>query len=231
MIQSNRKTRFERTERAYMRMQAELFGGGKIPHGISLPVIRKSGDAYRLAAFVFFFTASDVRKGRIGRPTMWVEADIRTGRIIAEHQTRENEFSNAGYKEMLDIRGQGISDRKHQLRLLEMLDPIRREASEGRIQNEAYASYLKQAEAEMPEPYRRFYGDLSDISPVTVSHASNDRKRSDRQVSPTERHREKGMVIASFYLDRESYSAIRRMANEQQTSMSAVLRSLLKEMR
>ena len=140
------RKRFERTEKAYKRMQAEVFGGEKVPHGMSLPVIRRSGDEYRLASFVFFFTASDVRKGRIGRPTMWVEADIRTGHVVAEHQSRESEFSDAGYKEMLDIRGQGISDRRHQLSLLEMLDPLRKTAAEGSIDEKTYGEYLKKAQ-------------------------------------------------------------------------------------
>ena len=202
------RKRFERTEKAYKRMQVEVFGGEKVPHGMSLPVIRRSGDEYRLASFVFFFTASDVRKGRIGRPTMWVEADIRTGHVVAEHQSRESEFSDAGYKEMLDIRGQGISDRRHQLSLLEMLDPLRKTAAEGSIDEKTYGEYLKKAQAEMPASYRRFYVDLSDVSPVLHSNKE---------------------VIASFYIDRRSHEMLRRMAFEQGTSMSSILCGILRK--
>lgn len=223
------RKRFERTEKAYERMQAEVFGGGKVPHGMSLPVIRRSGDEYRLASFVFFFTASDVRKGRIGRPTMWVEADIRTGHVVAEHQTRESEFSDAGYKEMLDIRGQGISDRRHQLSLLEMLDPLRKTAAEGSIDEKTYGEYLKKAQAEMPASYRRFYVDLSDVSPVLHSNKEKAEKRSRRRISAHAGGSESGRVIASFYIDRRSHEMLRRMAFEQGTSMSSVLCGILRK--
>lgn len=223
------RKRFERTEKAYERMQAEVFGGEKVPHGMSLPVIRRSGDEYRLASFVFFFTASDVRKGRIGRPTMWVEADIRTGHVVAEHQTRESEFSDAGYKEMLDIRGQGISDRRHQLSLLEMLDPLRKTAAEGSIDEKTYGEYLKKAQAEMPASYRRFYVDLSDVSPVLHSNKEKAEKRSRRRISAHAGGSESGRVIASFYIDRRSHEMLRRMAFEQGTSMSSVLCGILRK--
>lgn len=223
------RKRFERTEKAYKRMQAEVFGGEKVPHGMSLPVIRRSGDEYRLASFVFFFTASDVRKGRIGRPTMWVEADIRTGHVVAEHQSRESEFSDAGYKEMLDIRGQGISDRRHQLPLLKMLDPLRKTAAEGSIDEKTYGEYLKKAQAEMPASYRRFYVDLSDVSPVLHSNKEKAEKRSRRRISAHAGGSESGRVIASFYIDRRSHEMLRRMAFEQGTSMSSVLCGILRK--
>lgn len=223
------RKRFERTEKAYKRMQVEVFGGEKVPHGMSLPVIRRSGDEYRLASFVFFFTASDVRKGRIERPTMWVEADIRTGHVVAEHQSRESEFSDAGYKEMLDIRGQGISDRRHQLSLLEMLDPLRKTAAEGSIDEKTYGEYLKKAQAEMPASYRRFYVDLSDVSPVLHSNKEKAEKRSRRRISAHAGGSESGRVIASFYIDRRSHEMLRRMAFEQGTSMSSVLCGILRK--
>lgn len=224
-----RRIRLERTETAYKRMRSEIFGGEKIPCGMSLPVIRRCGDEYRLAAFVFFFTASDVRKGRIGRPTMWIEADIRTGHVVAEHQTRENEFSDAGYKEMLDIRGQGISDRSHQLSLLEMLDPLRRTAVEGRIDSEEYGEYLKKAQAEMPASYRRFYADLSDVSPVPDSNRENAEKRLRRRISRENEDAGKRKMIVSFYIERKSHEMLRRMAFEQGKSMSSVLCGILRK--
>lgn len=223
------RKRFERTEKAYKRMQVEVFGGEKVPHGMSLPVIRRSGDEYRLASFVFFFTASDVRKGRIERPTMWVEADIRTGHVVAEHQSRESEFSDAGYKEMLDIRGQGISDRRHQLSLLEMLDPLRKTAAEGSIDEKTYGEYLKKAQAEMPASYRRFYVDLSDVSPVLHSNKEKAEKRSSRRIPARTGGSESGRVIASFYIDRRSHEMLRRMAFEQGTSMSSILCGILRK--
>lgn len=224
-----RRARLERTETAYERMQSEIFGGEKIPHGMSLPVIRRSRDEYRLAAFVFFFTASDVRKGRIGRPTMWIEADIRTGHVVAEHQTRESEFSDAGYKEMLDIRGQGISDRRHQLSLLEMLDPLRRTAAEGRIDSEEYGKYLQKAQAEMPTSYRRFYADLSDVSPVPDSSRRNAEKRLRKRISKENGDAGERKKIVSFYIDRKSHEMLRRMAFEQGKSMSSVLCGILRK--
>ena len=223
------RKRFERTEKAYKRMQVEVFGGEKVPHGMSLPVIRRSGDEYRLASFVFFFTASDVRKGRIERPTMWVEADIRTGHVVAEHQSRESEFSDAGYKEMLDIRGQGITDRRHQLSLLEMLDPLRKTAAEGSIDEKTYGEYLKKAQAEMPASYRRFYVDLSDVSPVLHSNKEKAEKRSSRRIPARTGGSESGRVIASFYIDRRSHEMLRRMAFEQGTSMSSILCGILRK--
>lgn len=229
MRKERRKAKFERSEKAYGRMQMELFGGAKIPHGMSLPVIRRCGDEYRLASFVFFFTASDVRKGKIGRPTMWVEADIRTGHVVAEHQSRESEFSDAGYKEMLDIRGQGITDRRHQLSLLEMLDPLRKSAAEGSVDEKAYGEYLKKAQAEMPASYRRFYADLSDVSPVPHSNKEKTEKRSSRRIPAHAGGSENGRVIASFYIDRRSHEMLRRMAFEQGTSMSSVLCGILRK--
>lgn len=229
MRKERRKAKFERSEKAYGRMQMELFGGAKIPHGMSLPVIRRCGDEYRLAAFVFFFTASDVRKGKIGRPTMWVEADIRTGHVVAEHQSRESEFSDAGYKEMLDIRGQGISDRRHQLTLLEMLDPLRKTAAEGSVDEKACGEYLQKAQAEMPASYRRFYADLSDVSPVPYSSRRNAEKRLRKRISRENEDAGERKKIVSFYIDRKSHEMLRRMAFEQGKSMSSILCGILRK--
>ena len=170
-----------------------------------------------------------VRKGKIGRPTMWVEADIRTGHVVAEHQSRESEFSDAGYKEMLDIRGQGITDRRHQLSLLEMLDPLRKTAAEGSIDEKTYGEYLKKAQAEMPASYRRFYADLSDVSPVSHSNKEKAEKRSSRRIPARTGGSENRRVIASFYIDRRSHEMLRRMAFEQGTSMSSVLCGILRK--
>lgn len=68
-------------------------GGRKIPHGVSNPVFRKNenGDIV-VAAFVYTYSAEELRSKQIKRPSHWITVDIKNGNVIHEYNCAENDF-------------------------------------------------------------------------------------------------------------------------------------------
>ena len=145
-------------------IQKSILGGSKVPHSTSYPVIHKEGGKYMLAVFTVFFTSEDIKDGKVSRPSMWAVADIKTGKIIEERQTKDAEFSGASYDVKYDIRSNDNYDTSNEYydKAFAILDSCREKIiSTGECDNAAYRSYLDKIVANIPKDYQRFYFDLS----------------------------------------------------------------------
>lgn len=145
-------------------IQMSILGGKKIPHSTSYPVLYKENEKYYLAVFVFFYSREDIEAGAVERPTMWAIADIETGEIIEERQTKDKDFSNAPYDVKYNIRSDAQYDtsKKYYDEAFAILDSSRSKLIEtGKFYPGEYKYYLDKIVANIPEEYKRFYYDLS----------------------------------------------------------------------
>ena len=141
-----------------------LLGGVKTPHSVSQPVLCKVSDQYYLAVFVFFYTREDIEAGAVNRPTMWAIADIETGEIIKEYETKENDFSDAPYDVKYNIKSDAQYDtsKEYYDKAFAILDSVREKLiSSGKLYSLEYKAYLDRILANIPQDYQRFYRDLS----------------------------------------------------------------------
>lgn len=148
----------------YGRIQTNVLGGAKIPHSTSRPVLYKENGKYYLAVFVFFYTKEDIEVGAVDRPTVWAIADIETGEIIEERQTKENDFSDASYDVKYNVRSDAQYDtsKKYYDDAFAILDSVRKKIiSTGKLYKLEYKYYLDKILANIPKDYQRFYTDLS----------------------------------------------------------------------
>lgn len=144
--------------------QKNIMVGRKIPHSISQPVVFFENGNYYLAAFIFFYTKNDIENGKIDRPAMWVIADIETGDIIREYETKEREFSDAVYDVKYNIRADRTYDTSEEYydRAFSLLDVVREKIiRNGEFCKEEYQQYLNMILANTPLSYQRFYINLS----------------------------------------------------------------------
>lgn len=120
-----------------------------MPHNTSYPVIYNEGGKYYLAVFTFFYSREDIEAGSVERPSMWAMADIETGEIIKEYETKIKEFSDAPYDVKYNIRSdvQYDTSKEYYDKAFVILDSVR-----ARIINDG--KFYK-------EEYQCFYTDLS----------------------------------------------------------------------
>ena len=156
---------FKSSKEANTKLQAEALYEKKAPHSTSYPVIHEENGDYYLAAFVFFFTANDIREGMVDRPIYWVLADIKTGELLQRYNTKDKEFSAAQYDVKYDIKS---SDKKYDIsksyyeEAFAILDEVRTEIIySNQFDNDKYQEYLNKILASTPADYQRFYLDLS----------------------------------------------------------------------
>lgn len=145
-------------------INSNILSGSKIPHSTSYPVIRRENEKYYLAVFVFLFTREDIEMGKVDRPTVWAIADIKTGEIIEERQTKEKDFSSASYDIKYDVHADGQYDtsKKYYEKAFAILDSVREKIiKDGKFYRSEYQYYLDMILANIPKEYRRFYTDLS----------------------------------------------------------------------
>lgn len=152
------------SKQCYVNFQKRVLGGIKIPHSTSQPVIYQENGRYYLAFFVFYYSRDDINLGVINRPTLWAIADLETGKIIEERETKNNDFSNARYDMKYNVRAdkQYDTSRKYYDEAFAILDSVRYELIKtGMINKEEYKLYLDKIIANIPQEYQRFYKDLS----------------------------------------------------------------------
>lgn len=145
-------------------LQKSVIDRKKTPHSTSYPVIFKENDKYYLAVFTFFFSREDIEEGTVERPTMWAIADIETGEIIEERQTKNKEFSDASYDVKYSVRADAQYDtsKKYYTEAFAILDSCRSKIiSIGKFYPGEYKFYLDKIIANIPKEYQRFYRDLS----------------------------------------------------------------------
>ena len=148
----------------YSNIQKSILSGIKSPHSTSQPVICQENGKYYLAVFVFFYTKEDIEVGAVDRPTVWAIADIETGEIIEERQTKENDFSDASYDVKYNVRSDAQYDtsKKYYDDAFAILDSVRKKIiSTGKLYKLEYKYYLDKILANIPKDYQRFYTDLS----------------------------------------------------------------------
>jgi len=146
------------------KIQNSLLGGAKTPHSTSQPVLYKEEGTWYLAVFIFFYTKEDIANGAVNRPTMWAIADIETGEIIEERQTKNKDFSDASYDMKYNVRAAGKYDtsRKYYDEAFAILDSVRSKIiHDKKFYKGEYQYYLDKILANIPKEYQRFYTDLS----------------------------------------------------------------------
>jgi|GEM_PF-1262965 len=142
----------------------KVLNGIKTPHSTSQPVIYYENGKYYLAVFVFFYTREDIEAGAVERPTVWAIADIETGEIIEERQTKDMDFSDASYDIKYNVRSDAQYDtsKKYYDEAYAILDSVREKIiSTGKLYKLEYKYYLDKILANIPKDYQRFYTDLS----------------------------------------------------------------------
>lgn len=145
-------------------IQKNILDGTKIPHSTSYPVLFKEGSKYYLSVFVFFFSREDIEAGAVDRPTLWAIADIETGEIIEERDSKKIDFSDASYDMKYNVRvdGQYDTSKKYYDEAFVILDSVRSKLiSTGKLYRAEYQYYLDKIIANIPKEYQRFYRDLS----------------------------------------------------------------------
>ncbi|HFI0743674.1 TPA: hypothetical protein ACGOXR_001945 [Streptococcus suis] len=148
----------------FSNILVNILNGAKIPHSTSQPVIYQESGKYYLAVFVFFYTKEDIEAGAVGRPTVWAIADIETGEIIEERQTKEIDFSDASYEVKYNVRSDAQYDtsKKYYDEAFAILDSVREKIiSTGKLYKLEYKYYLEKILENIPKDYQRFYTDLS----------------------------------------------------------------------
>lgn len=125
-----------------------ILGSVKVPHGTSQPVIYQdpADGRYYLAAFVFFFSGEDIRKGMVSRPSLWAIYDIETGDLVQRFSTKDKEFSGAPYDVKYDIHADGTYDTSaaYYNAAYDILDQVREKImSEGILDRQLYDDYLR----------------------------------------------------------------------------------------
>ena len=147
-----------------INLSKHILNGIKIPHSTSQPVIYQESGKYYLAVFVFFYTREDIEAGAVDRPTLWAIADIETGEIIEERDSKKMDFSDASYDVKYNVRadGQYETSKKYYDEAFVILDSVRSKLiSTGKLYRAEYQYYLDKIIANIPKEYQRFYRDLS----------------------------------------------------------------------
>lgn len=147
-----------------MSIQKSILGGAKTPHSTSYPVLYYENEKYYLAVFTFFYSREDIEVGTVDRPTFWAIADIETGEIIEERDSKKIDFSDASYDVKYNVRADGQYDtsKKYYDEAFTILDSVRSKLiSTGKLYRAEYQYYLDKIIANIPKEYQRFYRDLS----------------------------------------------------------------------
>lgn len=147
-----------------LSMQKMILNGVKTPHSMSYPVLYSENDKFYLAVFVFFYSREDIEAAAVERPTMWALADIETGEIVEERETKDKDFSDASYDVRYSVRVDAQYDTSKQYydEAFAILDSCRSKIiNTGKFYPGEYKFYLDKIVANIPKEYQRFYYDLS----------------------------------------------------------------------
>lgn len=140
--------------------------GDKPAYMPSFPVFRREGDELYLATFLTFYNVGETDNSRIGRPTMWLLEDLRTGDILDSYHTIDKEFSSASYNDQYECRyvPPMHSDRLFWDSCIALLDIVRyKYLHDGVLDAVSYIEYLNRLSWSMPDDFKRFYIDLDSV--------------------------------------------------------------------
>jgi hypothetical protein len=156
-----------KTSDVFNGLQKNIMGGAKTPHGMSLPILRRTEEGYALAVFVFFFNAEEVGSGVLRRPAKWALADLETGEMIAEYNCSEHDFSSAPFEKLYNVSPMSITRppiSDYCEKEFGLLDKVRSELIEtGKLNTADYDLYLNMITQKIPEEYQRFFFELGNM--------------------------------------------------------------------
>lgn len=154
------------TKEVAATIRENALGGQKTPHGTSQPVLRLHDGKLCLASFVFFYNKEQLQSAMVKRPTMWVVGDLKTGEIFQRYLCSDNEFSDSEHQKFYNISTKNILlvSKLYWDSTYVLMDLIRDEyTSYGTLNKRLYKEYLERIYCTVPEEYRIFYKDLSNI--------------------------------------------------------------------
>lgn len=147
-------------------VRKKVLKGAKIYHNTSFPVLRKEDNKFYLAVFVTFYAMEEVHLGTVERPTYWMLLDISTGDVVKEYFTRDVEFSDAPYRRYVITGNVEFAQvfNSYYDEAFDLLETCRDNILHSNTFNESvYNAYLKKILATVPNDYKRFYQDLSNV--------------------------------------------------------------------
>ena len=143
-----------------------VFGGSKIPHGLSHPVIRVEDGKYVLSAFAYVFNKDNVDNNTLYRPTRWITMDIESGEIISVKSCETEDFSSAPFGKLFSLKDReevAVSQEKIK-ELYDMIESIRTAyVEDGANILPDVIKYLGEICLVTPKEYRRFYKELVNV--------------------------------------------------------------------
>ena len=148
------------------KIKGEVFGGAKIPHGISNPVLRLYNEKLYIAFFVYTFNKDNISKNEYQRPLSWVLADISDGAIIKEFECKLYDFSDESFDEVYSFTDSSHDkpDIEYITAVYSLLDAIRTEYIENNnINLNEYNNYIESIKSITPLSYRVFYDELNGV--------------------------------------------------------------------
>ena len=151
---------------AVMKLNAKALGGAKIPHAVSNPVLHRSDDTLYIAAFIYVYKREHLQTNKMPRPIHWILADIETGDVVRELDSRTEDFSEAGFEDLYDLNDPHVKrpGREDFSEIYSLFDAVREEyLRQGVLDTEKYARYLERILEITPASYQRFYQELSNI--------------------------------------------------------------------
>lgn len=137
-------------------------------HKASDLVLRKVGRKWYLASFVYFFNNRDIENHMIPRPTQWFLLDLLTGKLVQAYICEKNDFSEASFHDKLSMAFSSETERdisrEYYQGIYAILDEVRLGLLNGKkLDEEAYDRYLDGMLANIPDAYRQFFLDMSDV--------------------------------------------------------------------
>lgn len=147
----------------YRKIRSLAFGGGKIPHGISNPVLRMHGGKLCLAFFAYSYTRQNLEQGMMPRPSRWLVAELDSGSLIEEISCGKTDFSDAPEKQLCSTANPNPPMSPEMFRrIYGVLDEVRNGYKQtGKLDTAAYETYFEAMLQAVPPSYHRFYRELS----------------------------------------------------------------------
>ena len=143
-----------------------VFGGSKIPHGLSHPVIRVEDGKYVLSAFAYVFNKDNLDNNTLYRPTRWITMDIESGEVISVKLCETEDFSSAPKEKLFSLKDKeevAVSQEKVK-ELYGKLEDIRTAyVQDGANILPDVIKYLGEICLITPKEYRRFYKELVNV--------------------------------------------------------------------
>lgn len=158
--------KFAKISEIYSKIQDAFPKEDDIMHKVSYPLIIKKNGKYLLSSFAFYFSIQDIRSCFMSRPTRWATADVIDGSDIVEYITAKDDFSKAPYNVKYDMRQTSRHDTSEAYynKAYAILDDVRMELFEKNTFNEEkYKEYFDMILENIPDGYKRFYEDLSNV--------------------------------------------------------------------